>query len=62
VVSAPTTSTCSGIYLEALDCGRDRTRPIELILTLETPRGILQALQIAEASARTTAIPARSTP
>lgn len=42
--------------LEALDCGRDRTRPIELILTLETPRGILQALQIAEASARTTAI------
>jgi len=42
--------------LEALDGGRGRTLPLQLVLTLETPRGILQALAIALASARTTAI------
>lgn len=42
--------------LEALACDRGRARPIELVLTLETPRAILQALPIADASPRTTAI------
>lgn len=42
--------------LEGLDCDRDRARPLELIVMLETPRGILQALQIAEATQRTSAL------
>jgi citrate lyase beta subunit len=42
--------------LEALDCDRGRDRPLELVVMLETPRGILQALAIAEASTRTTAL------
>lgn len=42
--------------LEALDCDHGRARPLELVVMLETPRGILQALQVAEASARTTAL------
>jgi citrate lyase subunit beta/citryl-CoA lyase len=42
--------------LEALDCDHGRARPLELIVMLETPRGILQALPIAEASGRTSAL------
>lgn len=42
--------------LDALDGGRGRTSPLEVVLTLETPRGVLQALAIALASARATAI------
>lgn len=42
--------------LEALDCDRDRPHPLELVVMLETPRGILQALPIAEASRRTSAL------
>lgn len=42
--------------LEALDCDHGRERPLELIVMLETPRGILQALQVAEATRRTTAL------
>ena len=42
--------------LEALDCDRDRARPLELVVMLETPRGILQALAIADATPRTTAL------
>lgn len=42
--------------LEALDCDHGRQRPLELVVMLETPRGILQALAVAEASARTSAL------
>jgi citrate lyase beta subunit len=42
--------------LEALECDRGRDRPLELVVMLETPRGILSALEIADASARTTAL------
>ncbi len=42
--------------LEALDCDHGRSHPLELVVMLETPRGILQALAIAEASVRTTAL------
>jgi citrate lyase beta subunit len=42
--------------LLALGGDRGRTRPIELILTLETPRGVLQALAIADASSLTSAL------
>ena len=42
--------------LQALGCDRGRARPLELVATLETPRGILQALPIADACDRTTAI------
>ena len=44
-------------HLQALDCDSGRVRPpLELVATLETPRGILQALAIADACERTTAI------
>jgi citrate lyase subunit beta/citryl-CoA lyase len=33
-----------------------RAEPVELVLTLETPRGILRALEVAEASPRTSAL------
>lgn len=42
--------------LEALDCDRGRDRPLELVVMLETPRGILQALEVAQACSRTTAL------
>ena len=42
--------------LAARDADRGRARPLELVLTLETPRGILQALPIADASRRTSAL------
>lgn len=42
--------------LEGLECDRGRERALELIVMLETPRGILQALPIAEATRRTTAL------
>lgn len=42
--------------LEGLDCDRGRARPLELVVMLETPRGILQALQVAQACRRTTAL------
>lgn len=42
--------------LEALDCDRGRVQPLELVVMLETPRGILQALPIAQACSRTTAL------
>ncbi len=42
--------------LEALECDRGRDRPLELIVMLETPRGILRALEIAEATRRSTAL------
>jgi citrate lyase subunit beta/citryl-CoA lyase len=42
--------------LTALGADRGRQRPIELIALVETPRGMLQALSIADASPRTTAL------
>ena len=42
--------------LERRDCDRGRERPLELVLSLETPGGILQALPIAQASARASAL------
>ena len=42
--------------LEALGCNGGRARPLELIVALETPRGIFEALPIALATPRTTAI------
>lgn len=42
--------------LEAMDCDRGREQALELVVTLETPRAMLQALQIADASPRTTAL------
>lgn len=42
--------------LESLEREQELARPLELVVTLETPRGILQALSIAEASSRTTAL------
>jgi citrate lyase beta subunit len=42
--------------LEGLECDRGREQPLELIVMLETPRGVLQALAIAEATTRTTAL------
>ena len=42
--------------LEAMECDHGRSRPLELVVMLETPRGILRALEIAELSARTTAL------
>ncbi len=43
--------------LEALDLASTRrARPIELVLTLETPRGVLQALQITDAGRLATAV------
>jgi citrate lyase beta subunit len=41
---------------EGLECDRGRERPLELIVMLETPRGILQALPIADATRRSTAL------
>lgn len=38
--------------LQAFGADRDRAQPLELVPTLETPRGVLRALAIAEASPR----------
>ena len=43
-------------WLDVAERGQPRTRPVELIATIETPRGLLDALAIAEASPRTTAL------
>jgi citrate lyase subunit beta/citryl-CoA lyase len=42
--------------LEAHGCDRGRARGLELVATLETPRGVLNALAIADACERTTAL------
>lgn len=42
--------------LQALEQAQGIAQPLELVVMLETPRGILQALAIAEASHRTTAL------
>lgn len=45
-----------GVWLDAQEMMKRRQRPVEIIATIETPRGLLNALAIAEASARTTAL------
>ena len=42
--------------LRAMNVSMGRSRPIDWIVMLETPRGILNALSIADASARTSAL------
>jgi citrate lyase beta subunit len=42
--------------LQALEREQGISRPLELVVMLETPRGILQALPIADATPRTTAL------
>jgi citrate lyase beta subunit len=42
--------------LEGLECDHGRRRPLDLIVMLETPRGVLQALQVAQACGRTSAL------
>jgi citrate lyase beta subunit len=39
-----------------MEAGRGRSQPLDLIVSLETPRGVLQALSIADASPRTSAL------
>jgi citrate lyase beta subunit len=60
-VMVPKVETAAGLLqvqqvLEGLECDRGRQRPLELVVMLETPRGILRALEIAEATRRTTAL------
>ena len=43
-------------WLDAEERKHARARPIEIIATIETPRGLFNALAIAEASSRTTAL------
>ncbi len=43
-------------WLDAVDQRSPRTRPIEVIATIETPRGLFNAFAIAEATPRTTAL------
>lgn len=43
-------------WLDLAEARIDRKMPIELIATIETPRGLLRALDIADASSRTTAL------
>lgn len=42
--------------LAEVHADRGRARPLELIVMLETPRGVLRALEIADATPRTTAL------
>ncbi len=43
-------------YLDAAERKLSRSRPIELILLIETPRGVMSALSLAEAGRRATAL------
>lgn len=43
-------------WLDAQETATPRSNPIEIIATIETPRGLLSALDIAEATPRTTAL------
>jgi citrate lyase subunit beta/citryl-CoA lyase len=47
-----------GRWLDAAErqAGPPRSRPVDIVATIETPRGLLRALDIAEASPRTTAL------
>jgi citrate lyase beta subunit len=43
-------------HLDGVERQQRRASPIEIIATIETPRGLLRALEIADASPRTTAL------
>lgn len=43
-------------WLEHAERTQARRRPVEIVATIETPRGLLRALEIADASPRTTAL------
>ena len=43
-------------WLDTAEAGLTRHRPVEIVATIETPRGLLRALEIADASPRTTAL------
>lgn len=43
-------------WLDAAENGASRTTPVEIIATIETPRGLLRALEITDATPRTTAL------
>ncbi|MEZ5857230.1 MAG: CoA ester lyase [Hyphomicrobiaceae bacterium] len=45
-----------GFWLDEQGTRRPGGKPVEIIATIETPRGLMKALEIAEASARTTAL------
>jgi citrate lyase beta subunit len=56
-VEAPNQLRALGAWLDAAERAHSRrARPVEIIATIETPRGLLRALDIAEASPRTTAL------
>ena len=60
-IMVPKVESASGLLevqrqVQALGCDRGRSQPLELIATLETPRGILNALAIADACEWTTAL------
>ncbi len=43
-------------WLDKAETSTKRERPVEIVATIETPRGLLRALEIADASPRTTAL------
>ena len=55
-VESPDQIDALAVWLEAQELLYPRPHPVELIATIETPRGLLNALPIAEASVRTTAL------
>jgi citrate lyase beta subunit len=60
-IMVPKVESASGLLevqrqLQALGCDNGRARRVELIATLETPRGVLNALAIADGCERTTAL------
>ncbi len=43
-------------WLDAAEPAVSRSRPVDIVATIETPRGLLRALEIADASPRTSAL------
>lgn len=55
-VEAPAQLSRLAAWLDESERRRPRARPVEIIATIETPRGLFEALAIAGASERTTAL------
>ena len=55
-VEDPEQLTRLAIWLDEAEQRQRRPHPVEIITTIETPRGLLQALPIASATTRTTAL------
>jgi citrate lyase subunit beta/citryl-CoA lyase len=55
-VEQPQDIEALSIQLDELESAAGRRQPMEIIASIETPRGLLAALQIAEASSRVTAL------